>query len=43
MGKSHSGTQQLRGMAEEKDTAMLSATGIFGLPMATSLDGNSGQ
>lgn len=43
MGKSHSSTQQLRGMAEEKDTVMLLASGVFCLPMAESLDGNSGQ
>lgn len=43
MGKSHSSTQQLRGMAEERDTETLMATGVFYLPMADSLDWNGSQ
>lgn len=43
MGKSHSSTQQLRGMAEERDTETLMATGVFYLPMAGSLDWNGSQ
>jgi len=38
MGKSHSSTQQLGGMAGERDTKTLMATGVFCLPMADSLD-----